>query len=142
MILHRKYLHRILSDALSYELINYVDLTRGICCGGLVGYDVLIKADNLEARLSRKFIDHIRDFLKQNELSLAGPEQTDYNYDEHIEIDDVSYVITEDQLDEYHKIMQDSNAIHAAKYLSVIFSLPLSVTYPFAKKNRHIDLYK
>lgn len=144
MILHREYLHRILADALSYELINHVDLTRGgVCCGGLVGYDVLIKGDNLEARLSRKFIGHIRDFLKENELSLVEPEQTDYNYNEHIEIDDVPYVITEDQLDEYHKIMQDSNTIHVAKYLSEIFSLPLSVTYPFAKQNRHIDtLYK
>ena len=144
MKLPRGYLHRILGDALSYELTNYVDLTRGgVCCGGLQGYDVLIKGDDLEARLARKFIANIREFLKENELSLIEPERTDYNYNEHIEIDDVPYVITEDQLYEYHKIMQESNSIHAAKYLSSIFSLPLCVTYEFAKKNRHIDtLYK
>lgn len=144
MKLNKEYLHRVLADALSYELLRYVDMWRGNGVSpGCHGYDVRIKFDDLEARLSRKFIGNIREFLKANELSLIEPEETDYNYNEHIEIDNVPYVITEDQLDEYHKIMQDSNTIHAAKYLSSIFSLPLSVTYPFAKQNRHIDtLYK
>ena len=144
MKLRKEYLHRVLADALSYELLRYVDMWRGNGVSpGWHSYDVRITFDDLEARLSRKFIGNIREFLKENELSLIEPEETDYNYNEHIEIDNVSYVITEEQLDEYHKIMQESNTIHAAKYLSSIFSLPLSVTYPFAKKNRHIDtLYK
>lgn len=139
MILRKQYLHRILSDALSYELTRYVDMTcGGAHSGGLHGYDVRIKFDDLEARLARKFIGNIRQFLEDNELTLIEPEGTHYNYNEHIEIDNVPYVITENQLYEYHKIMQESNTIHAAKYLSSIFSLPLSVTYPFAKNNKQL----
>jgi hypothetical protein len=139
MKLRKEYLHRILSDALSYEIIRYVDMTcGGAHSGGIHGYDVRIKFDDLEARLARKFIGNIREFLKDNELSLIEPERTDYNYNERVEIDDVPYVITEDQLYEYRRLMQESNAINAAKYLSKIFSLPLSVTYPFAKNNTQL----
>lgn len=141
MRFHREYLHRILADALSYELTNYVDLTRGgVCCGGFQGYDVLIKGDDLEARLARKFIGNIRQFLEDNQLTLIEPDKIEYNYNEYVVIDNVPYVMTEDQLYEYNKIMEQSNAIHAAKYLSKIFSLPLSVTYPFAKNNKSLEV--
>lgn len=152
MQINNKFLHRVLSDVISYEILRFVDPcirdSKGslICYNrfGLYSYEHYINMDeNPESILSRKFQTIVREFIKDNNLVLTNSEDCVYynrTVDWYVKIFDVNYVITETQADEYHSIFQKSNTVKAAKYLSQILSIPLSTAYEFAKKNRYLKL--
>lgn len=156
MKVERKYLHGLLKDALSEGVLGYVDPVLygpahdggGPYCHNRFGWydykDYIKLDDSPENMLSRKFLEVVRQFIKDNDIIfIASTDNESYvpiEYDVYIVIDDVKYVITDEQQNNYYDLLQNANAIRAAKYLSEIFALPLCVTYEFTKKNRYLTI--
>lgn len=152
MKIERKYLHGLLSDALSQGVLGYgyVDVAgRGpngeVWCINRFGwydYRDYINLDiSPENALSRKFLNIINQFIKDNNIILTESNSSSdglIEYNSYVSINDTKYVISDEQQRKYQELIQNTNSIKAAKYLSEIFSLPLSVTYEFTKKNRYL----
>jgi hypothetical protein len=123
-------------------VLGYVDVAGRPAQGR--DYEDYIKLDIYpENALSRKFLEVVREFIKNNDIILTEsnlPSDRLVDYNCYVMVDDVKYVITYEQQDRYYDLLQNANAIKAAKFLSEIFELPLCVTYEFTKKNRYLTI--
>jgi hypothetical protein len=153
MKIEKRNLYEMLKRAMSYEILGTIEIfDAGPCAGIAIPYDdesyKEFLSDNSaeETCLGLKFMMVVRQFIENpaNDIcivptqwpctSLIPPE----DYNTYIKINCIEYALDEDQADEYHRLIRETNAIKAGQYLVQVLSIPLVTAVAFAKNNRYL----
>ena len=142
----------MLKRALSYEILGTIEIVySGPCAGTAIPYDdksykeFLDDEDADKTILGLKFMKVVRQFIEDesNDIRIVAPRCTSWHssedYNTYILIEGIQYTLNEDQADEYHRLVHETNAIKAGQYLVQVLSIPLVTAVAFAKKNRYLS---